>query len=220
MCRSINLTANRSIVQRHGQRNHLALPRGIGFAQRHDPLPHRGHLRPHVVVDDRGDDVAAERGPDLQQQFLVHLLGPRFGDVLDLQVGAVGRHAGPHAGGHARRQVAAQRRGAVEHDLRLVLSRSRGTRTRRTGRLVVLQPRVLHHVHVIDALGDQLLRAMPRPRHPISTAPAGTCSWSASSRALPHSSSTTSRNSPSSVRRRPRLRRHGSLRSSSSWHPH
>ena len=42
----------------------------------HHALADRGHLRPLVVVDDRGDDVAAEGRANLQEQVLVQRLRP------------------------------------------------------------------------------------------------------------------------------------------------
>ena len=44
----------------------------VRLAHAHHALADGGHLRPAVVVDDRGDDVAAERRADLEQQVLVH----------------------------------------------------------------------------------------------------------------------------------------------------
>ena len=125
--------------------------------QGHHALAHGGHLRPLVVVDDRGDDVAAEGRANLQQQILVLDLGLRVGDVADVQVGAVGRQAGPQRRGHARRQVAAHRRGADDHDLRPVLLDQRGEHLGVGQGLVVGQPRMVGQIDGVDALGDQSL---------------------------------------------------------------
>ena len=88
----------------------------------------------------------------------MHFLGARFRDVLDVQVGAVGRHAGSHRRGHARREVTTQRCGSEEHDLRLVLLDGMARALRIRAGLIVLQPTVFDDVHVIDALGNELLR--------------------------------------------------------------
>ena len=60
----------------------MILPRRDGSRRQHahHAFADRGHLRPPVVVHDGGDDVPAERRPDLQQQFFVDLLGPRVGE--------------------------------------------------------------------------------------------------------------------------------------------
>ena len=98
--------------------------RRVWLGQAHDALAHGGHLRPVLGADDGGDDVAAEGGTDLQQDVAVRLA---LGRVLaDLQVGAVGGEAAAQRAGDARRQVAAGRRGAEEHDLRLVAAHEVG----------------------------------------------------------------------------------------------
>ena len=132
------------------------LPRRIGRQKRHHALADGRHLRPLVEVHDRGDDVAAERRPNLQQQILVLDLRFRIDHVVDFQIGAVGGHARAKLRGHARRQIAAERRGAVNHDLRPMLAddvrQHPGVRQRRKMR----QPRIIDHIDLVDALGNEL----------------------------------------------------------------
>ena len=102
------------------QRSLAALDR-LGHV--HDALAHGGHLRQHVRAHDGGDDVAAQGRADLQQLLLVEAAGGFVG--ADLEVGAIGGQPGLERRGDARGQVAAQGRGAVEHDLRLPLADQR-----------------------------------------------------------------------------------------------
>ena len=93
-------------------------------------------------------------------------LGLRIGDVADFQVGAVGRQAGAERRGHPRRQVAADGRRADDANLRPVLLDQRRQHLGIGQRLIVGKPRMVDHVDVVDALGDQPLgqRADARPR--------------------------------------------------------
>ena len=156
MCRSMSFKA--STVSSSSTASWTISPGAgqVGLAQRHHALADGGHLRPAVVVDDRGDDVAAEGGADLQQQVLVRPLGLRVGDVADVQVGAIGRHARLDRRGHARGQVAAHRRRPVEHDLRAVLLDERAEHAGVGVGLEMGQPGVVGRVDRVDALGDQL----------------------------------------------------------------
>ena len=72
----------------------------------HYALAHRRHLRPVARVDDRGDDVAAERGTDLVEDVRERLLRLLVLEVADLQVRAVGREAAAERRGDGRREVA------------------------------------------------------------------------------------------------------------------
>ena len=88
----------------------------------HHAFAHGGHLRPAVVVDDRGDDVAAEGRADLQQQVLVDFLG-LGGRCSRRSAGRCSRRSartsGRSATRGARSRPSASRR---NHDLRLVLA--------------------------------------------------------------------------------------------------
>ena len=89
----------------------------------HDALADRGHLRPRVRIDDRGDQVAAEGRPDLEEQVRVGPVLALDVVVADLQVGAVGGQAAAQGAGDARREVAAVGRAADQEDLRLAPAR-------------------------------------------------------------------------------------------------
>ena len=119
----------------------------------HDALAHGGHLRPVQRADDGGDDVAAERRPDLVEQVLVLLALERV--VADAQVGAVGGEAGAQGAGHARREVAAGGGGAVEDDLRLVLADEAGDDLRVRLRQVLREVGVGDEVDGVGAAGDE-----------------------------------------------------------------
>ncbi len=140
-------------------------PRLVRGKHRHHALADRGHLRPPVVVDDRGDDVPAEGRPDLQQQLLVKRVRLGLGDVADLQIGAIGRHPGPHRRGHPRGQVPTQRRRPVHHNLRPVLLDQPAQHPSVRSGLVVGQVLVFDEVNVIGTMGNQSLRqpADPKP---------------------------------------------------------
>ena len=160
----------------------------VGRLQGHHALAHGGHLRPLVVVDDRGDDVAAEGRANLQQQVLVLHLGLGVGHVADVQIGAVGRQAGPQRRGDAGGQIAAHRRGADDDDLRPVLLDQRRQHPGVRQRLIVGQPRMLGQVDAVDAVGDKPLGQRARRRRPAIPRRRATPSRSARSRALPQSS--------------------------------
>ena len=153
----MSLQRQRRLVQLDRLADDLARARRSRARQRHHALADGGHLRPAVVVDDRGDDVAAEGRADLQQQVRVDLLGRGVGDVADVQVGAVGGHAGLDRRGDARGQVAAQGRGPVQHDLRPVLLDQRAEHAGVGAGLEMGQPRVVGRVDRVDALGDEPL---------------------------------------------------------------
>jgi hypothetical protein len=74
-----------------------------------------------VRVDDRGDQVAAEGRPDLEEQVLVGLVFLLDVVVADLEIRAVGRQAAAQGAGDARGEVAAVWRAADQEDLRLAL---------------------------------------------------------------------------------------------------
>ena len=99
----------------------LARASGLGIERLHHTLADGRHLRPVARVDDRRDDVAAERGTDLLEDVLELLARLLIGEVVDLQVGAVGREAAAERGGDRRSEVAAHVRRAEDHDLRLAL---------------------------------------------------------------------------------------------------
>ena len=94
----------------------------VAVGHAHDAFADGGHLGPAVVVDDGGDDVAAEGGTDLVEEVGVEVLGFGIGVLADLEVGAVGGETGAEFGGDARGEVAAEGGGAVEDDLGAVLA--------------------------------------------------------------------------------------------------
>ena len=117
-----------------------------------------------VRADDGGDDVAAEGGADLPEQILVVAIAGMV--AADAQVGAVGGEPGAQGAGDARRQVAAGRGGAVQHDLRLAHpdepGEHAGVRLRQIGR----QVGVVGGVDGVGAVGDE---AWPQIGHPGAT---------------------------------------------------
>ena len=74
-----------------------------------------------VGVDDRGDDVAAERRADLIEEVLI--LRTRLGVlvVADFELRAVGRKTAVQGRRYAGCEVAAHGRGAEQRDLGLLL---------------------------------------------------------------------------------------------------
>jgi len=81
--------------------------------------------------------------------------GATIRHVLDLQVRTVGGHPGPYGRGHAGRQVAAQMRGAEQHDLRFVFLGQLGEHLGIRIRLVMPQLLVVDRVDPIHAVSDQ-----------------------------------------------------------------
>src|SRR5574344_608897 len=83
----------------------------------HDALADPRHLRPLARVDDRRDDVAAERRTDLLEDVGELLSSLLVLVVVDLQVGAVRRQSAAERGSDGRREVAAHVRRPEDHDL-------------------------------------------------------------------------------------------------------
>ena len=102
-------------------RLHLARAGLCGVLLAHDALADGGHLRTVVGVDDRGDDVSAERRADLIEEVLI--LRTRLGVlvVADFELRAVGRKTAVQGRRYAGCEVAAHGRGAEQRDLGLLL---------------------------------------------------------------------------------------------------
>jgi hypothetical protein len=163
--------------------DHLGLARAVRHRHRHHAFAHRRHLRPAVIVDNGRDDVAAERRTNLQQQVVVHFAGLFDLVAADLQVRAVGGQPRLDRTGHARRQVAS---GVAPN------STICGRRRKHLGvgsGLVRRKQAVVGQVDGVGPVGDQGGAGVVDLVSRMSTAPSGTPRRSASSRALPSSSS-------------------------------
>ena len=127
----------------HPERHLDAIAAAAVVAPRH--LHHAwadgGHLRPVGQRHDRAQQRAAEGRPRRRQRAPV-----------DVELGAVGRQAGAQRGGHRARQVAAHRRRAEQHDLRLVLVDEVGQALREGFVAVALQHRVADEVAAVGAV--------------------------------------------------------------------
>ena len=110
-----------------------------------------------VGIDDRGDDVAAERRTDLVQQVLV--LPARLGVpvVADLELRAVGREAAVQRRRNARREVAAHGCRAEQRDLGLFLLDQPAHHGRVGQRAEGIENLVVGHPHRVGAVAGQLL---------------------------------------------------------------
>ena len=84
--------------------------------------------------------------------------------VADLEVGAVGGEAGAKGAGDARREVAADGRGAVDDDLRALLADELGGGLGIGARFVAGEDGVVDGVDLVDADGEQLLARGRRRR--------------------------------------------------------
>ena len=99
--------------------NHLA---GIIFVEYfglHHAGTHRGHLRAVIGVDDRGDDVSTEGRTDLIEEIFVALLVLLVLIISDFQSGAIGSEAAGERRTDPRAEIAADRSGTHQTDLRL-----------------------------------------------------------------------------------------------------
>ena len=95
----------------------LALAPFLARKRLHHAFAHSRHLRPVAGVDDRRDDVAAERRADLVEDVSEDFLRLLVLVVADLEVGAVGGKPAPERRGNGRREVTAHVRRAEDRDL-------------------------------------------------------------------------------------------------------
>jgi len=146
---------------RHVLHHHFALPGGVEHLLLHDAAAHGGHLWTVVGIHDGGDDVAAERGPDLVEEVFVVLSGLRVVIVANLELGAVGGESAGEGTGHARPEVAADDGGAHEADLRFLpleeIHEDVGMGSRRVGE----EPRRVKDEQLVRSVGEYLVFDLP-----------------------------------------------------------
>ena len=136
---------------------HLAGCRLCGVLLAHDTLADGSHLRTVVRVDDGGDDVAAEGGTNLVEQVLVLLAALGVAVVADDQLRTIGRQTAVQRRRHARGEVAADARGAEEHNLGFLLLNQAAHDGRVGQRAERGQLLVVGHPYGVGAIAGQLL---------------------------------------------------------------
>jgi hypothetical protein len=100
-------------------------------------------------------------------RFLWSILRFRIRHILDLQVGAVGGHAGAHFGSNSGGEVSSYRRGSVEHDLRSMLFDQLAKHAGVGIGLEMAEPRIVDDVNVVAPMPRHRRRAILRqPSHP------------------------------------------------------
>lgn len=97
-----------------------AFTRRFGLFFLHHAFADGGHLRTMIRIDDRRDDVAAECRTDLVKQVFILFAAFHVGVRADFEARAVGRQAAVQRRRYARAEVASDRRGAEQRDLRLL----------------------------------------------------------------------------------------------------
>ena len=134
------------------QLDHLALGVGDLLRRGHHLVPHGGHLRPVVLREDGGHDVAAECGPGLAQEH---------GGRIDGELGAVRGEAGEDLRRDARQEGPAHHGAAAEEDLGLLLHEDLRHQLGLHVLVEVADGRVVDHPDLVHAVGEKLVGVLP-----------------------------------------------------------